>query len=117
MNLALVSSVFLWASRILGTLLVAVVLLFLIAYFPGPFGPGNPPMVRLQFSLMLTTLAGYAVMWRWPLAGAWLSLAALGAFYALEVSATGHLPHGLFPFFAIPPVLMLVARAAMERAV
>jgi hypothetical protein len=98
-----------WGARILGTLLVGLVLLFLV-------GEGVPRLsdlplhIVLMFVANLLCLAGFVMLWRWELPGGLLALLGIAAFYGLNYAASGRFPGGwVFPLFFAPGALATVA--------
>jgi hypothetical protein len=98
-----------WGARILGTLLVGLVLLFLV-------GEGVPRLsdlplhIVLMFVAKLLCLAGFVMLWRWELPGGLLALVGIAAFYGLNYAASGRFPGGwVFPLFFAPGVLATIA--------
>jgi hypothetical protein len=97
-----------WCARVFAGLLVLVVLAFLI-------GEGMPPIAGastkdvLQHVAFFTFVCGLVVGFFHELAGGLITLGGLAAFYAINFAASGRLPHGLFPWFAVPGLLYLVS--------
>ena len=91
-----------WAARVLGVLLVALVVVFML-------GEGVPPLV-LQTILFWACLAGLIVALRWEGIGGLLALAGMAGFYAINYIFAGRLPRGpFFPLFLVASVLYLVS--------
>lgn len=111
------AAIFRWTGRCLSAGLIGLFMVFFV-------GEGPPPMFQLsdealEFWLLVLTLAGLGVAWRYELAGALLALAGIGGFYLADFLKSGNFPRGwVFPMFALTPCLFLVAwgwRRAQER--
>jgi hypothetical protein len=103
-----------WAGRTASVLLLAAWLLFVLAEgIPDPAGLGWG--VIAQSIALLAMFAGYALGWKKALAGGVVGLAALAAFYAINMLDVGQLPRGAFPLFALPSVLYLIAYGLYRR--
>ncbi len=102
------SEVVRWAGRTLTVLLFGTWMAFAV-------GEGVPEAPHLwlgvigQIVALAIVFGGYALAWRRERAGGLVSLAALGAFYAINWADVGVLPGPTFLLFAVPSVLFLAA--------
>jgi hypothetical protein len=102
------SEVVRWTGRTLTVLLFGTWTAFAV-------GEGLPKAPHLwlgvigQIVALAIMFAGYALAWRHERAGGLVSLAALGAFYAINLADVGVLPGPTFLLFAVPSVLFLAA--------
>ena len=69
-----------WVARIIGTWLVAVIVLVAVREgMPNPIA--QPAIVQVGFVALTLILTGILVGWRWELTGGLLSLIGVGLFY------------------------------------
>ena len=91
-----------WGARVVGCLLVALVVIFMI-------GEGAPPLV-LQTVLFWICLAGLLVALHWEGIGGLLALGGMTGFYIINYIFAGRLPRGpFFPLFLLVSALYLVS--------
>jgi hypothetical protein len=100
-----------WSARLIGVFLIGLVVLF-------TFGEGPPPLMRMpphivcMFLAQLVSLAGFIVLWRWPVCGGVSSIMGITAFYLINHSVSGRFPGGwVFPLFFVPGILILLSWA------
>ena len=98
-----------WCARLLGTLLVILIAVFLVGEGLPPVGR-IPVSVGLMFLAQVISLGGFVALWRWKLPGGLVSLAGIMAFYAVNYAASGRFPGGwVFPLFFLPGLLAIVS--------
>lgn len=70
-----------------------------------------PPGERAMFFWFATAMIGFAVLWKWDLAGAAISIAGGLGFYLTELALSGRFPSGwVLPMFFAPGMLVLLGR-------
>ena len=103
-----------WTARLLWVLSAVAFLAFLFGT-PPPNPTSASFAANFQFASFAVVVFALLAAWRWEWQGAVVSLLALGAFYGLEYTANGRLPHGAFPLFAIPAALYLLSTTLASR--
>ena len=68
-----------------------------------------PPALKLQGAALAVVFAGYALGWRWELAGGLLAVVGTAAFFAINTFIVGTTPELAAAWFAVPGVLYLEA--------
>ena len=98
-----------WAARVLGAAAIAFVAFMAAAQgLPNPAGLTGVELA--QFAWLTSTLAGFAILWRWEAAGAAVSLAGMAGFFATQLVTAGALPRwGILWAFFLPGLLALAA--------
>ena len=106
----------LWIARIASALIVVFLLLMTGAYALNPMGSGNPLTATEGLGLALFPFGlcvGYEIAWLWQLTGGVISLACLGAFFAVMGMDRDLIPVVLI--VAIPAVLFVVYGLLLRR--
>lgn len=104
-----------WTGRIVGLLLVALIVVFMV----GEGGPPNilrqPLSVQLELLAMLLMVIGFLLGWRWEALGGGLAVGAFALFFGTEIAVNGKPPGGAIPLFVIPGVLLLISHVLAGR--
>ena len=105
-----------WCARI-GAIVLAVG--WLGCALAELFRPGFyvPRPLAYQGAALAVVFAGYAIGWRWELAGGLLVVAGSAAFFVIEVLAVGAWPQPAIVWFAAPGVLYLEAWRRERRGI
>jgi hypothetical protein len=102
-----------WLARACGLGLFLLVATFWIAHTVSGEGPPNPftqpPSVAVGLLALPAMALGLLAAWRWPVAGALVTLAAWALFTLTALATSGRFLGGAFPLFAVAAVLYLVA--------
>jgi hypothetical protein len=100
-----------WGARLLGLGLALMFAVFWIADGMNPLSLTGREALLL--SAMIVAVAGMLILWWREAWGGCLVILGMGAFYAIEVALTGHLPRGPVIYaFIVPGILALLARYA-----
>lgn len=111
-----ITQVLRWTARIVGTLILAFVLLHVI-------GGGLPnvdniaPREWLVWGGFVLSLVGFALLWKWELTGGIVAMGGIALFYAVNYALSGKFPGGwVFPLFFLPGLLSIVCWLTEPRA-
>jgi hypothetical protein len=97
-----------WTARIVSA--VQVLMVVAIAVGEGVPRPASLTWTGIcHFAAFLLILMGLLAAWRWERAGALAALLGLAVFQGIEFALSGRFAGGLFPWFAVPAVLYLLA--------
>jgi len=105
-----------WTARVVGTLILAFVLLNLIS--------GGLPNVAniapgewLLWGGFVLSLVGYVLLWKWELIGGIVALGGIVLFYAVNFALSRKFPGGwVIPLFFLPGFLSIVCWLTECRA-
>ncbi|MEQ8211530.1 MAG: hypothetical protein RH917_17020 [Lacipirellulaceae bacterium] len=98
-----------WSARIVGLLILAFVILHILGEgIPKElFSKPGEALLTLSF---VTSLLGFAILWRWEFAGGLLVAIGISSFYLIHFKITGDLPGGwVFPSLLITGILALIS--------
>ncbi|NOZ39800.1 MAG: hypothetical protein GXP24_06190 [Planctomycetes bacterium] len=97
-----------WTARVIGSSILAFVLVHLVSEgLPkiGDIAPGE----WLLWTGFLLSLIGFALLWKWELTGGIVALAGIALFYVMNFALSGKFPGGwVFPIFFVPGVFSIV---------
>ena len=105
-----------WAARVVGSLILAFVLLHVMS-------EGFPKLQNVKFQDGLLwigfalSLVGFALIWKWELTGGIVAIAGITLFYAVHFALSGNFPGGwVFPLFFLPGALSVICWLSDRRA-
>lgn len=103
-----------WCARVSGVVLALGWASYAVAEL---FNPDFyfPPSLMFQGAALAIVFAGYAVAWRWELAGGLMAIAGTVAFVVCSMAAIGAMPLPHVAWFAAPGVLSVLAWSRGEK--
>ncbi len=106
--------VFRWMARVVGALILAFVSLHVAVEGP-PDVVNISPREWLLWGGFGGSLVGFALLWKWELAGGITALSGMTLFYSMNYALSGKFPGGwIFPLFFLPGFLS-IACCLVER--